>query len=154
MARPSSWYQWYFHRERGRAGLQANRRELCRLLWELWSPNWRFDDSTFERTAASFDNPDFVDVVIQSYRHRYRAAAGDPSLDAIEERLAAQPLISVPTIVMHGSCDGVDPPAASERHARFFSGPYQRRAVPVAGHFLPREAPGAVVEAVLTLLSA
>jgi pimeloyl-ACP methyl ester carboxylesterase len=148
------WYQWYFHTERGRAGLRMYRRDLCRLLWELWSPNWRFDDATLDRTAASFDNPDFVDVVIQSYRHRHRAAPGDPALETLEERLAARPLIPVTTIVLHGACDGVDPPESSGDHAHFFSGPYQRRVVPVAGHFLPREAPGAVVEAVLDLLSA
>ena len=85
------WYQWYFSTERGRAGLKANRRELCKLLWQLWSPNWRFDDATFERTAASFDNPDFVEVVIHSYRHRFGWAPGDPGLEAIEEQLAAMP---------------------------------------------------------------
>jgi len=145
------WYQWYFHTERGRAGLAANRTPLCRLLWQLWSPNWRFDDATFERTAASFDNPDFVEVVIQSYRHRFRLAPGDPSLEAIEDRLAAQPPITVPAIVLHGACDGVSLPQSSEGHARFFTGPYQRRVVPVAGHFLPQEAPGAVVEALSEL---
>jgi pimeloyl-ACP methyl ester carboxylesterase len=145
------WYQWYFHTERGRAGLAANRRPLCRLLWELWSPNWHFDEATFERTAASFDNPDFVEVVIQSYRHRYGLAPGDPSLDEIEDRLAAQPPITVPTIVLHGACDGVSLPGSSAGHARFFTGPYQRRVVPVAGHFLPQEAPGAVIEALSEL---
>ena len=145
------WYQWYFHTERGRAGLAANRRPLCRLLWELWSPNWRFDDATFERTAVSFDNPDFVEVVIQSYRHRFGLAPGDPSLEAIEDRLAAQPPITVPTIVLHGACDGVSLPESSEAHARFFTGPYQRRLIPVAGHFLPQEAPGAVIDALLEL---
>jgi pimeloyl-ACP methyl ester carboxylesterase len=145
------WYQWYFHTERGRAGLAANRRPLCRLLWELWSPNWRFDDATYERTAASFDNPDFVEVVIQSYRHRYNLAPGDPSLQMIEDQLAAQLPITVPTIVLHGACDGVSLPDSSEAHARFFIGPYQRRVIPVAGHFLPQEAPAAVVEALSEL---
>jgi pimeloyl-ACP methyl ester carboxylesterase len=144
-------YQWYFHTERGRVGLAANRRPLCRLLWELWSPNWRFDDATYERTAASFDNPDFVEVVIQSYRHRYGLAPGDPSLQPIEDRLAAQPPITVPTIVLHGACDGVSLPQSSEAHARFFTGPYQRHVVPVAGHFLPQEAPAAVVDALSEL---
>src|SRR5271163_3117536 len=92
------WYQWYFQTERGRAGLQANRRDLARLLWRLWSPNWKFDDATFEQTAASFDNDDFVDVTIQSYRHRYINAPGDPTLEQLETRLAAQPVIEVPTI--------------------------------------------------------
>ena len=145
------WYQWYFHTARGRAGLAANRRPLCQLLCQLWSPNWRFDDATFERTAASFDNPDFVEVVIQSYRHRYGLAPGDPDLDGIEERLAAQPAIAVPTVVLHGAADGVSPPQSSEAHARFFTGPYQRRVVPVAGHFLPQEAPAAVIEALSEL---
>jgi pimeloyl-ACP methyl ester carboxylesterase len=145
------WYQWYFHTERGRVGLAANRKPLCRLLWQLWSPKWQFDDATFERTTASFDNPDFVDVVIQSYRHRFGLAPGDPSLDAIEEQLAAQPPITVPTIVLHGACDGISPPENSVGHARFFTGPYQRRVVPVAGHFLPQEAPAAVIEALSEL---
>jgi pimeloyl-ACP methyl ester carboxylesterase len=117
------WYQWYFHTEGGRAGLVANRRPLCRLLWELWSPNWHFDDATYERTAASFENPDFVDVVIQSYRHRYGLAPGDPSLAGIEQRLVVQPTITVPTIVLHGACDGVSPPESSAGHAHFFTGP-------------------------------
>ena len=148
------WYQWYFHTERGRAGLAANRRPLCRLIWQLWSPNWRFDDATFERTAASFDNPDFVDVVIQSYRHRYGLAPGDPELELIEERLAGQPPITVPTIVLHGAADGISPALSSEGHRHFFTGPYQRGVIPVAGHFLPQEAPAAVVEALRELCPA
>ena len=147
------WYQWYFHTERGRAGLAANRRPLCRLLWELWSPNWRFDDATFERTAVSFDNPDFVEVVIQSYRHRYGLTPGDPALQPIEDRLVAQPPITVPTIVLHGACDGVSPPQSSESHGRFFTGPYRRCVVPIAGHFLPQEAPSALVDALNELRS-
>jgi pimeloyl-ACP methyl ester carboxylesterase len=142
------WYQWYFHTERGRAGLTANRGPLCRLLWELWSPNYRFDEATYEKTAASFDNPDFVDVVIQSYRHRYGAAPGDPSLEEVEQRLARRPPITVPTISLHGECDGVSLPENVGRHARHFSGPYESRVIPIAGHFLPREAPEAVVQAI------
>jgi pimeloyl-ACP methyl ester carboxylesterase len=142
------WYQWYFQTERGRAGLARNRRGLCRLLWGLWSPSWRCDDATFDATAASFDNPDFVAVTIQSYRHRYGAAPGDPALDAIEQLLAAQPSIGVPTIVLHGAADGVTPPAMSRDAGRHFTGYFERRMVPVAGHFLSREAPAAVVEAV------
>ena len=159
-AKPSSaehehrlWYQYYFHTERGRAGLTANRRDICRLLWRLWSPNWPFDDATYERTAASFDNPDFVDVVIQSYRHRYRYAPGDPALEPIEQALAAQPKISVPTIVLHGEASGIGPPAQSAQHARFFTGPYQRRVIPVAGHNLPAEAPREFAGALVELLA-
>lgn len=147
------WYQYYFHTERGRVGLTANRRDICRLLWRLWSPNFTFDDATYERSAASFENPDFVDVVIQSYRHRYGYAPGDPALEPIEQALAAQPKITVPTIVLHGEASGIGPPKQSEQHARFFSGPYQRRVIPVAGHYLPAEAPREFAGAVLALLA-
>lgn len=147
------WYQWYLHTERGRAGLAQDRRGFCRLLWQLWSPNWAFDDATFEATATSFDNPDFVDVTVQSYRHRYSEAPGDPAFDALEARLAEQPKITVPTIVLHGAADGVGPPEQSEHAARHFTGAYERRVIPVAGHFLPRETPHAVVQAVLALAS-
>jgi pimeloyl-ACP methyl ester carboxylesterase len=146
------WYQYYFNTERGRAGLAQNRRPLTRLLWRLWSPNWNFDDATFERTAKSFDNPDFVDVAIQSYRHRYGYAAGDPALEPIEQRLAQKPTIGVPTIVLHGEADGVTPPEQSEAHARLFTGPYQRRLIPRAGHNLPQEEPRIFADAVLELL--
>jgi pimeloyl-ACP methyl ester carboxylesterase len=145
------WYQWYFQTERGRAGLTQNRQDICRLLWRLWSPNWHFDDATFAATATSFDNPDFVEVTIQSYRHRYANAPGDPAFDAIEQRLARQPAITVPTIVLHGEADGVGPAAQSEHHARHFTGRYERRLIPLAGHFLSRETPEAVVQAVRDL---
>jgi pimeloyl-ACP methyl ester carboxylesterase len=148
------WYQYYFHTERGRAGLQANRREFCKLLWRLWSPNWRFDDATYDRTAGSFDNPDFVEVVIHSYRHRFGYAAGDPSLEPIEQRLAGKPRIPVPTIVLHGDGSGLSAPASSMQHAPLFTGPYQHRVIPVAGHNLPQEAPKAVADAVLELIRA
>jgi pimeloyl-ACP methyl ester carboxylesterase len=146
------WYQWYFQTERGRAGLTQNRRELCRLLWQIWSPNWSFDDRTFLDTAESFDNPDFVEVTIQSYRHRYGNAPGDPAYDALEQTLATQPAITVPTIVLHGACDGVGPPEDSEQDAGHFTARYERRVIPVAGHFLPRETPEAVVRAVRDLV--
>src|SRR5207248_8542808 len=129
------WYQWYFHTERGRAGLRDNRRELCRLLWRLWSPKWRFTDAEFNATAASFDNPDFVDVTIQSYCHRYGNARGDPALAPLEERLTQRPPINAPTIVLHGACDGVSPVEQSADHARHFTNRFDRRVVPVAGHF-------------------
>ncbi|MDA8050605.1 MAG: alpha/beta hydrolase [Rhodospirillales bacterium] len=145
------WYQWYFNTERGRAGLAAHRYAFCRMLWHLWSPNWRFEEAAYRRTAASFDNPDFVEVVIHSYRHRYNNAPGDPAFAAIERQLAEQPPISVPAIVLHGAADGVDPVEHSEHAALHFTGPYRREVVPVAGHFLPWEAPDAVVQAVLAL---
>jgi len=145
------WYQFYFHGERGRAGLAAHRRELGRLLWRLWSPSWTFDDATFERTAAAFDNPDFVEVVIHSYRHRFGLVPGDPALEEIERRLAARPPITVPTVVLHGGDNAVSPASSSERHARFFTGRYARRLIPRVGHNVPQEAPREFAEAILSL---
>ncbi|MGH7189395.1 MAG: alpha/beta fold hydrolase [Acetobacteraceae bacterium] len=147
------WYQWYFNTERGCLGLARNRFALCRMLWQLWSPHWRFEEATYARTAKSFDNPDFVSVVIHSYRHRHRNAEGDPGFGAIERQLAAQPAIAVASIVLHGEADGVDPVAGSADAGRHFTGPYRREVVPRAGHFLPWESPDAVAEAVLSLVS-
>jgi len=147
------WYQWYFHTDRGRTGLTNNRTELAALLWRLWSPNWAFDDATLQATASSFDNPDFVDVTIQSYRHRYGNAAGDPAYDTIEAALAALPPIPVPTIVLHGEADGVGSPASSIARDRLFTGDMTRHLIPRAGHFLARENPDDVVAAVVRLAS-
>ncbi|HET9926582.1 MAG TPA: alpha/beta hydrolase [Methylomirabilota bacterium] len=149
----ANWYQWYFNTERGRLGLETNRREICRLLWGDWSPGWRFDDATFERTAAAFDNPDFVPVVIHSYRHRHGNAPGDPRFDAIERRLAERPRIEVPSVILQGRDDTVDPPRRSETHRAMFPDGTERHVVPDAGHFMPREQPGVVVDALLTLLA-
>jgi len=148
------WYQYYFNTARGRAGLEADRRTFCRLLWQLWSPLWSFDDSTFERSAVSFDNPDFVAVTIHSYRHRFGYAPGDPALEEIERRLAAQPKIAVPTMGLQGEADGVHPREASEKHAAHFTGPYQRRVLPGIGHNPPQEAPQAFADATLGLMRA
>lgn len=145
------WYQYYLHGERGRAGLERNRRALCRLLWTLWSPNWRFDDGTYERTAASFDNPDFVDVVVHSYRVRYGLVAGDPAVEATEARLVTRPPIAVPTISLDGAADGVIRAVLSEAHRHHFSGPYERRVIERVGHNLPQEAPQDFARAVLDL---
>jgi pimeloyl-ACP methyl ester carboxylesterase len=147
------WYQYYLHAERGRAGLARDRRGLCRLLWRLWSPEWRFDEATFARSAASFDNPDFVDVVVHSYRHRYGLVAGDPACAGIEAALALQPMIAVPTINLHGAADGVTPAPATDAQARRFSGPYERRLLPRIGHAVPQEAPGDVLAAMRELLA-
>ena len=149
----AAWYQWYFNTERGRLGLEKNRREICRLLWRDWSPGWRFDDATFEQAAAAFDNPDFVPVVIHSYRHRHRHAPGDPRFDAIEGRLAQRPRIEVPSVILHGADDAVDFPSRTERHPAMFPDGTERHVIPDAGHFLPREQPGAVVDALLPLLA-
>ena len=146
------WYQWYFNTERGRLGLAANRRSLCHLLWRLWSPTWHFSDETYNRTAASFDNPDFVDVVIHSYRHRNGNASGEVRFLAIERQLAGRPRIEVPAIVLHGADDGVArPPADSPAERAMFTALKARRVVAGAGHFLPRENPEALSSALLEL---
>ena len=148
------WYQYYFHSERGRAGLAGDRRAVCRLLWQIWSPTWHFDDASFERSAAAFDNPDFVEVVIHSYRHRFGLVAGDPALAEIERRLALQPPITVPTITFDGVDDGVRPPAEAAAHAHRFTGPRSHRWVPGVGHNMPQEVPQVFADAVLELLRA
>ena len=146
------WYQWYFGLERGRAALEQDRRGLCRLLWEAWSPDWHFDDATFETTAGSFDNPDFVEVSIHSYRHRWGNAPGDHRYDEIETRMAKLPRIGVATSVLHGANDGATFPETSAGKERYFTGPYKRQVVGGVGHFIQRERPNAVVEAVLAQL--
>ena len=149
------WYQWYFNTERGRLGLAANRRSLCRLLWQLWSPTWHFTDETYDRTAASFENPDFVEVVIHSYRHRNGGAPGEARFVQMERKLAERPKIQAPTIVLYGGDDGVaGPPADSPGERAMFPSRKARRVVPAAGHFLPREKPEAVSSAMLELLAA
>ena len=141
------WYQYYFHGERGRRGLAKNRRDIARLLWRMWSPTWACDDAAFERTASAFDNPDFVEVVIHSYRHRYGLIAGDPAYAQIEARLAAQPPIAVPAITIDGDADGVNPGTA--HHANKFVGPYEHRIFAGAGHNLPQERPQEWARAVI-----
>jgi pimeloyl-ACP methyl ester carboxylesterase len=149
------WYQWYFNTERGRAGLAANRRAICRFLWESWSPDWRFSDDTYNRTADSFDNPDFVDVVIHSYRHRLGNAPGEARFEETERRLMQRPKIEVPAIVLHGADDGiVRPPADSPAERAQFPALMARRVIPGAGHFLPREKPDVVSSAMLEILAA
>lgn len=145
------WYQYYFHTERGRAALTTKRNELCRFLWRLWSPTWRFDEETFERTAASFKNPDFVDVAIHSYRHRLNNVDGDPRYAAIEAKLVGQPKINVPTIVIHGVVDEVNPPQRSAAHYKYFSARYERRLIDDVGHNPPQESPRAFADAILKL---
>jgi pimeloyl-ACP methyl ester carboxylesterase len=149
------WYMYYFNTERGRAGLAQNRRALCKLLWQQWSPTWKFSDATYDKTAPSFDNPDFVDCVIHSYRHRNLNAKGDPQFDAVERRLAMRPPIDVPAILIYGADDGLARPSADgAADRRLFPKLVDRRIVPGAGHFLPREKPEAVSSALLQLLQA
>ena len=143
------WYQWFFHSERGHEMLEHNRREFCRYIWHLWSPTWQFDDATFARTADSWDNPDWVEVVLHSYRFRWGAAPPDPRYDALEKQLHPQPIISVPTTVLHGQLDGASLVTSSEGKEEYFSGPYKRHVLPELGHYVPREAPSAIVDAIL-----
>jgi len=148
------WYQWYFNTERGRIGLAQNRRALCKLLWQQWSPTWKFADATYDQTAPSFDNPDFVDCVIHSYRHRNLGANGDSRFDAVERQLAARPKITVPAILLYGADDGLNRPSTDASPDRaLFTKLVDRRIVPGAGHFVPREKPAAVSSALLELLS-
>jgi len=145
------WYQYYLHTERGRAMLEANRRGFCRLLWRLWSPLWRFTEETFAQSAEAFDCPDFVDVVLHSYRHRSGLVAGDPSLRDLATRLERdQPRIAVPAIALYGGA-GAFPMAPPDRDERFVA-QWEARALPGIGHNLPQEAPEAVAAAILSLI--
>jgi pimeloyl-ACP methyl ester carboxylesterase len=141
------WYQYYFHSERGRRGLLANRRDIARQLWRMWSPNWSFDEATFDRSAEAFDNPDFVEIVIHSYRHRFGLVQGDPAYALIETRLSAQPPIDVPAITIDGDADGVN--SGTSHHAGKFGGPHEHRIFRKAGHDLPQERPQEWARAVL-----
>ena len=135
----SHWYQFYFHSERGRRGLIENRRDITRFLWRSWSPSWRFDDATFERSAEAFDNPDFVEVVIHSYRHRFGLVAGDPAVAPLEARLAAQPDITVPAITIDAKGSGLG--TDTRHHAKKFTGPHDHRDFDNIGHNLPQQDP-------------
>ncbi|MFC5138972.1 alpha/beta fold hydrolase [Actinomycetospora rhizophila] len=143
------WYQHLFQTERGRAVLAEHRRELCRLLWRQWSPRWPFDDATFDRTAESFDNPDFVDVVVHAYRHALGTVAGAPDLETLEEHLARRPPITVPAVTLDGADDTLKPGGTADQ-AGMFTGRHEHRVVG-AGHALPFEAPTAFADAVLTV---
>jgi pimeloyl-ACP methyl ester carboxylesterase len=143
------WYQYYFATERGRAGYDKYRREFAKLIWQIASPKWKFDNATFERTAASFDNPDHVSIVIHNYRWRLGLAEGEPNYDDLEKRLAAFPLITVPTITLQGDADGAPRPDPSS-YAKKFSGKYSHRTIKGGvGHNLPQEAPQAFAQAVV-----
>ena len=143
------WYQFYFATERGRAGYDKYRHDFARLIWQLASPKWAFDDATFERSASSFDNPDHVAIVIHNYRWRLGLVEGDPKLDDLERRLAAFPVITVPTITMEGDANGAPHPDPAA-YARKFSGKYEHRLITGGiGHNLPQEAPQAFAEAVI-----
>jgi pimeloyl-ACP methyl ester carboxylesterase len=143
------WYQYYFATERGRDGYDRYRHDFAKLIWQIASPKWDFDDATFDRSAASFENPDHVDIVIHNYRWRLGLAEGDPQYDDLEKRLAEGPLITVPTITLEGDANGAPHPEASA-YANKFSGKYAHRIVEGGvGHNLPQEAPQAFAQAVV-----
>jgi pimeloyl-ACP methyl ester carboxylesterase len=145
------WYQFYFATERGRAGYDKYRHDFSKLIWQLASPKWNFDDATFDRTAASFDNPDHVAIVIHNYRWRLGLAEGEAKYDDLEKRLAAAPTITVPTITMEGDANGAPHPDPSA-YAKKFSGRYAHRTIKGGiGHNLPQEAPQAFAEAVVNV---
>ena len=143
------WYQYYFATERGRAGYDKYRRDFSKLIWQLASPKWEFDDATFNRTAASFDNPDHVAVVIHNYRWRLGLARGEPKYDDLEKRLAAGPVITVPTITLEGDANGAPHPEPGS-YAKKFTGKYEHRLIKGGiGHNLAQEAPQAFAEAIV-----
>lgn len=143
------WYFYYFLTQRGKAGLTANRSEVAKVIWKRNSPHWRFDEPTFQRAASAMDNPDYVEVVLHSYRHRLGAEAGFPAYEQIEAQLAPQPPITVPTVTLDGMADGNFPASDGTASAQHFSGPRVHHQVPNAGHNLPQEAPDAFANAVL-----
>ncbi len=144
------WYQYYLHGERGRAGLAAYREDYTRLLWREWSPTWSFSDAEFAATAPSFHNPDFVDVVVHSYRHRFGLVDGDPAYERTEQAIAAQPRITVPTVVLDPTQDTLHEPEPRAEHESHFTDLAEVRTVD-AGHNLPQEQPGEFAAAVLRL---
>jgi pimeloyl-ACP methyl ester carboxylesterase len=152
----NGWYQWYFNTEIGREGLKQNRRALCKFMWQEWSPTWHFSDEMYNLTSPSFDNPDFVDCVIHSYRHRNFNAPGEQRFLEVEQQLARRPKIEVPTIILHGGDDGFGRPPAETTPAELASFPklVGRRVVEGSGHFVPHEKPEAVASALLDVLAA
>jgi pimeloyl-ACP methyl ester carboxylesterase len=143
------WYQYYFATERGRIGYDKNRHDFAKLIWQLASPQWKFDDATFDRSAASFDNPDHVAIVIHNYRWRLALAQGEPKYEDLERRLAQGPVITVPTITLEGDANGA-PHADPSAYAKKFSGKYAHRTITGGiGHNLPQEAPQAFAQAVI-----
>jgi pimeloyl-ACP methyl ester carboxylesterase len=145
------WYQFYFATERGRVGYERNRRDFAKLIWQMASPRWRFDDATFDRSAASLDNPDHVAIVIHNYRWRLGLANGEAQYDDLEQRLASAPVVSVPTITMEGDANGAPHPEPTA-YAKMFSGSYSHRLISGGvGHNLPQEAPKAFADAVLSV---
>lgn len=148
------WYHWYMATARGERALREDRRAFSRFMWDTWAPAGWYDPAEFEKTAEAFDGPDWVDVVLHSYRHRWGHAAGDPAYAADDAALQPAPVLAVPTLVLHGAVDTVNPPSTSAGKERFFSGRYERQLLDGVGHFPQREAPDAVAAHLLAFLAA
>lgn len=148
------WYHWYMALDRGAALVREDRRAFTRYIWTLWNPRWSISEEDFARTAASFDNPDWAEVVLHSYRVRWGLARPDPAYAAVEERLAADPTIRVPTLVIHGGGDPCNDPSTSENKEHLFASRYQRVVLEGVGHFPQRESPAAVAGAILRFTQA
>jgi pimeloyl-ACP methyl ester carboxylesterase len=146
------WYRWYMALPRGADLVHNQRREFTRYIWEIWAPQWKFSDQEFDATAASFDNPDWAEITLTSYRHRWGYAERDPQYDALERRLSSTPRISVPTLVLHGAHDPVISPASSEGKEDLFTGRYTRKLIADSGHFPQREQGHAVARELLAFL--
>jgi pimeloyl-ACP methyl ester carboxylesterase len=143
------WYEWYVATTRGETAYRQDRKRLCRYFWQSWSPAWPEQDAEFDVTAASLDNPDWAEISIHAYRQRWHDAKGAPEHEEVERRLAVPPTIGVPTIMLQGAEDRDNLPITSENKERYFVARYQRRLLHGVGHFVPREAPEAFVEAIL-----
>ncbi|KOT78262.1 alpha/beta hydrolase [Streptomyces rimosus subsp. pseudoverticillatus] len=147
------WYEWYMATARGRRAMTEDRRGFCRYLWSTWSPGWSFADADFEQAAEAWDNPDWADITVHAYLHRWGEAPGDPAYQDIEDRLADPPPVRVPALVLHGEQDGDNRAGTTEGQEGLFAGPYERVLLPGIGHFPPREAPRATADAIQHLMS-
>jgi pimeloyl-ACP methyl ester carboxylesterase len=145
-------YHWYFALARGHDLVKDSRRELGKFLWATWSPAWQFTDADYAATAASFDNPDWAEVTVHSYRHRWGFAEGDPRYDALERRLSSVPAVRVPTLVLHGNADACNHPSTSANKDKFFGNRYERKLLPGIGHFPQREVPDTVATEIIDWL--
>lgn len=147
------WYHWYMATQRGYEHIAQRRREFTRHIWSIWAPNWSAPEAEFDKTAASFDNPDWLEIVIHSYRHRWGFVDGDPRYDDLERRLDPAPIITVPTLLLHGAGDTCNDPSVSSGKEHYFTDRYVRKLMPGVGHFPQREAPAAVSREVLAWLA-
>jgi pimeloyl-ACP methyl ester carboxylesterase len=147
------WYHWCMALDRGAELVRNDRLSFTRYIWTIWNPNWKISDEEFSATAVSFENPDWADVVLHSYGVRWGLAPKDPAYEVVETQLAASPIITVPTLVIHGASDPCNDPSTSDRKEQYFTGPYQRIVLEGVGHFPQRETPDAVAEAIVRFLT-